>query len=179
MVTDTNGKALRAGTDYIVSYSYDEGTIVSTKDGKKIKKVYRRAGDEIMKNDIVPAGAVINVTITGKGNYAAGVGIEQVLVGRYNIVKADISKARMTVDAQVYSGKPICPVKTEPNPQDSNKPVIKLSGAITTDDYEITGYSNNINKGTATVTVRGVGNYGGTRKITFKIGTKKLLWWVV
>jgi uncharacterized repeat protein (TIGR02543 family) len=179
VVTDTNGKALRAGTDYTVSYSYDEGTIVSTKDGKKIKKVYRRAGDEIMKNDNVPAGAVIKVTITGKGNYAAGVGIEQVLVGRYNIVKADISKARMTVDAQVYSGKPICPVKTEPNPQDSNKPVIKLSGAITTDDYEITGYSNNINKGTATVTVRGVGNYGGTKKITFKIGTKKLLWWVV
>ena len=36
-------------------------------------------------------------------------------------------------------------------------------------DYTISGYSNNINGGTATITVQGIGNYTGTRNLTFEI----------
>ena len=179
VVTDLSGKTLTSGTDYAVKYMYDEGTLVKTQEGKKIKNVYRRADTEIKNNDILPAGAVVKVIITGRGNYATGADTEQVLTGRYNIVAADISKANMTVAPQVYSGRSICPVKKRSEPQDPNKPVIKLSGSVTTDDYEIVGYGNNVNKGIATVTVRGVGNYGGTKKISFKIGTKKFLWWIL
>ncbi len=32
-------------------------------------------------------------------------------------------------------------------------------------DFEIVNYSNNIKKGTASVTLRGLGSYGGTRVI--------------
>ena len=37
-------------------------------------------------------------------------------------------------------------------------------------------YKNNVNKGTATVIIRGLGNYGGMAKVTFKIGARKFLW---
>ena len=38
-------------------------------------------------------------------------------------------------------------------------------------------YQKNVDKGTASVTVRGTGVYGGTKKVTFTIGTKKISWW--
>ena len=47
----------------------------------------------------------------------------------------------------------------------STKPVNK-------EDYEITGYRLNINKGTAYVDIKGIGNYGGTKSISFKINPK-------
>ena len=36
-------------------------------------------------------------------------------------------------------------------------------------DFEVAAYSNNLNTGTARVTLRGLGKYGGTKTITFKI----------
>ena len=44
-------------------------------------------------------------------------------------------------------------------------------------DYVITGYSDNIRKGKAKVTFRGVGNYGGTKTVTFNIRAKGIMWW--
>ena len=38
----------------------------------------------------------------------------------------------------------------------------------------IVSYSNNINKGTAKVTFRGIGEYGGTKTVTFKIGQRNI-----
>ena len=47
------------------------------------------------------------------------------------------------------------------------------------EDYEIVGYEKNINKGTAKVTFKGVGNYGGEKTVTFKIVQKNVVnhWW--
>lgn len=36
-------------------------------------------------------------------------------------------------------------------------------------DYEIESYKNNTKKGIATVTIRGIGRYGGTRTVEFAI----------
>ena len=46
-------------------------------------------------------------------------------------------------------------------------------------DFEIVegSYVNNIKKGTASVTIKGIGNYGGTRKVTFKITSRTMAWW--
>ena len=46
-------------------------------------------------------------------------------------------------------------------------------------DYMIdeNSYTKNVNKGKAAVTVRGIGNYGGEKKIAYTITTKKLAWW--
>jgi hypothetical protein len=43
---------------------------------------------------------------------------------------------------------------------------------LTSNDYDIVGYSNNVNLGTATVVIRGKGEYGGTKNVTFKIVKK-------
>ena len=43
--------------------------------------------------------------------------------------------------------------------------------------FVIVGYSNNVNKGTAKVTIRGTGNYGGFKTQSFKIKAKGFRWW--
>ena len=41
-------------------------------------------------------------------------------------------------------------------------------------DFEIVGYKNNTKKGNAEVTIRGIGNYGGTKTVKFKIAKKTI-----
>ena len=38
-------------------------------------------------------------------------------------------------------------------------------------------YENNTNRGKAKVTIKGVGDYGGTRTVKFTIKSKLLEWW--
>lgn len=44
------------------------------------------------------------------------------------------------------------------------------------DNYEITGYENNINKGTVAVTLKGKNGCGGVKTVKFKIREKRILW---
>ena len=56
--------------------------------------------------------------------------------------------------------------------------MITLDGqTLTADDFEIVGYENNTNRGKAKVTIKGVGDYGGTRTVKFTIKSKLLEWW--
>ncbi|MCR5846590.1 MAG: S-layer homology domain-containing protein [Lachnospiraceae bacterium] len=75
-----------------------------------------------------------------------------------------ISDCTVTVAAQSYTGSPITPQVT-----------VKYDGAtlIQGTDYTVS-YSNNINAGTATVTVTGAGNYVGTTTATFSIAAKSV-----
>ena len=53
----------------------------------------------------------------------------------------------MPLPAQTYTGREI---------RSDEEIRVKLGGKISSEDnYEIAGYANNINKGTATVTIRG------------------------
>ena len=136
----------------------------------------RNAGDSVEENDIIPANTVLCVHVTAKegGNYTGEKAAE------YRIVAAPIDKARITVQnpAQnnrnlfLYTGQEIC--------IDKSNLVVKVGTEVLSDDqYEILEdtYKNNINKGTASVQIRGVGNlYGGTATVKFKIGTKGFQW---
>ncbi len=83
-------------------------------------------------------------------------------------MRADLAKAKVVVPTQTYTGKAI-----EPKPADIQ---VTLSGMVLSpDDFTVVGYSNNINKGTAKLTIQGKGNYGGTKTVTFKIKGKSLL----
>jgi len=76
--------------------------------------------------------------------------------------RTSLSKAKITVKAQVYSGKAKKPAVT-----------VKL-GSVTLKkgtDYTVS-YKNNTSIGTASVTVTGKGKYKGTAKATFKIVPK-------
>lgn len=53
---------------------------------------------------------------------------------------------------------------------------VKLNGQVLSgDNYEITGYTNNINKGTATVTIKGRNDCGGVKTVKFRIKRKGFL----
>lgn len=79
------------------------------------------------------------------------------------------------VDSKIYIGKEITLTQDDITVKTSALADALVYGT----DYEIVegSYINNINKGTASVTIRGIGNYGGMRKISFKVKAKKLLWW--
>ena len=52
---------------------------------------------------------------------------------------------------QPYTGSEIQPGKNQ----------MTVKGGLKAENFEIVGYTNNIKKGTAKVTLRGVGDYGG------------------
>ncbi len=72
-----------------------------------------------------------------------------------SVVRATTS----SVATQVYSGKALTP-----------SPTVKLKGKtlVKGTDYTLS-YKNNTNVGTATITITGIGNYTGTKTVTFKI----------
>lgn len=93
--------------------------------------------------------------ITGKGKYA---GAEKKT--QFTIAPAAISSASISCEDQIYTGQGVTaqPVVT------FNRKTLALGI-----DYYISGYSNIVNVGTATVTVKGKGNFTGTAKGTFRI----------
>ena len=101
------------------------------------------------------------VTITGKGNYKG------TLTKSYKIVKdtrVDLSKCTVTLGKSVaeYDGK-------------AQKPAVTVkygSKALKAGTDYTVSYQNNINVGTAKVTVTGKGSYKGTVNKTFRIATR-------
>lgn len=159
-LTDSNGKKLVAKKDYEKAFIYTYAKETVTEDG-----TVRAAGEEVGANDILKVGTLVNVTITGKGLYT-GIG-----VGQFRIVKADIKKCKATVETQTYTGTPVTLSKDD---------IVVKNGKtqLSSEDFEIVGYENNVKKGTAKVIIRGVGDtYGGKKTIKFKIKAKGFKWW--
>lgn len=95
------------------------------------------------------------VTIEGKGNFKGEVTAD------FNIAKADISKAQIAdMDPVMNTGEELTP-----------KPVLTFNDAAMEEgtDYEITGYENNVEIGTATISLEGIGNFEGTTQVSFQI----------
>lgn len=150
-VYDKNGKQLKAGKDYTVSY------------------MNALTGQVLGKNDTVVSGMKIRVTVSGKGNYIG------TLSAVYFIRESkDISKIKNDkIVNQQYTGKEIKPdvglyIGTVGNKTYLTKGV----------DYQVVGYYNNIKKGTASILIKGIGTYSGSKIITFKVvsANNKLIW---
>ena len=105
------------------------------------------------KNNINKGTAT--ATITGKGKYTGSKDIT------FSITAKSLSAATLKLSAAsyAYSGSARKPGTTVTL---SSKTLVKNT------DYTVT-YKNNINKGTATVTITGKGNYSGTKSTTFTI----------
>ncbi|MCI9149994.1 MAG: fibronectin type III domain-containing protein [Lachnospiraceae bacterium] len=100
-------------------------------------------------------GQTGTVTIKGKGNYT-----EEIIMRDFTVVSGfDLSEANVTVEDQVYTGQPIEP-----------KVVLELNDRtlIEGTDYTLS-YENNIEPGTATIIINGMGSYGGTKIVNFEI----------
>lgn len=175
ILTDTNGKKLQAGTDYDTAYAYTYKNIT-----KKVvnneNEITRNAGDLVDEGDIIPANTVLCVSIKAKegGNYTGEKTAE------YRIVTSPISKAKITVQNPSQNNKNLFPYTGQEIRIDKRNLIVKVGTDVLSDNqYEIVEetYKNNINKGTASVQIRGVGNtYGGTATVKFKIGTKGFQW---
>lgn len=157
---DSNGRTMRAGTDYDrnIRYTYTQRTVLD--DG-----TIRRAGDSVQSGDILPVGTEIKVSVTGKGNYRG------TIESSYRIVEKDIKFASVYIPKQTYHGKEVT--------LDASDITIRFGGTeLKPSDYEIVGYENNNRTGIATVTIKGIGDtYGGTKKVRFRIGSSQLIWW--
>ncbi|MDE7321924.1 MAG: type I pullulanase [Lachnospiraceae bacterium] len=147
VITDLNGKKLKNKTDFTVT---SESYIVS---GQVDASGNPEKGAEV----------TINVKATEGSNYEGNVSTTFRVIDNNN----NISKAVIKVKPQVYTGKAI-----ELEKDDIESITMKIGRDkvnLTHNDFEIVGYTNNIKKGTAKVTIRGLGEYGGTKTVTFKI----------
>ena len=120
-------------------------------------KTYWAQKNNIDPKDVIPAGTMLHVRISGKGCYTGMMRLN------YRIVQADISKAKVTVPDKTYTGGAIYIDNKEVTINNNQDPNV---------DFEILGYYNNVNAGKATVVIHGKGNYGGVKTVTFNIKKK-------
>ena len=173
VVTDADGVKLKEKTDYTLTYSLiTEGGAVEldTKTG--------------IVNE---PGSIVRITITGVGNYQ---GEGSVLTADYRITEFDFKKVTVKVVPKTlpYTMKPVTLTEDDlvitmkvGTGKQAVVEELKLitDGDDTKDGYKIIGYKNNVNKGTAQVTLQGCGKYGGTKTVKFYIGTRPFLWWIM
>ena len=172
---DRDGKKLKSNTDYHkkVTYTYAKDVeVTQMADKKTTVSVTRLQGEAVDAKDIIPVGAEITATVTGIKNYAGTEDSPSTQSATFKFIAGNIAKAKVTVATQTYTGKVVEPTK--------NDITVKV-GKVTLEktDYEIVGYSNNVKKGTAKVTIRGIGNYGGEKTATFKINSKSMNYTII
>ena len=173
VITDADGVKLKEKTDYTLTYSLvtETGAVeLDTKTG--------------IVNE---PGSTVRITITGAGNYR---GEDSVLTADYRITEFDFTKVTVKVVPKTlpYTTKPVTlteedliltmKVGTGKQAVVEELPLVTTENGKT-DGYKIIGYKNNVNKGTAQVTLQGCGKYGGTKTVKFYIGTRPFLWWIM
>ena len=107
-------------------------------------------------NNINAGTATVTITATAGGNYS-GLASATFTIDPYNVANAEIE----AIPSKTYTGSELChdPTVTD---EHSNTPTFT------------TACTNNVNQGSATLTITGTGNYTGTKAITFTIGKKAL-----
>jgi len=160
-VYDSNGKALSAGKEYEKTAEY---RLIAVPDSNG---VLLRADRRLDKTSVVRPGSVIKVTVRGVGSYQGCVS------GTYRILEKgyDIKSATIQIKDQPYTGKAVR--ITDQNQFVEGKVFIKVGKeSIPLElgkDIQVVSYEKNLNKGSAKVTFAGVGKFGGTKTVTFKI----------
>ncbi len=150
VIKDTNGKKLKLGKDYrIVNYTANGEPFAGT--------------GEVVK------GTEVTVTVEGLNNYT------DTTTTTYRIAEKNISKTKVNKPQLAYNGgevtfteEMLAQDKLVITDKDTDKKLVYGT------DFIITGYKNNTKKGTATVTIQGIGTYGGTKNVKFKIVSKAI-----
>ena len=173
VITDADGVKLKEKTDYTLTYS------LLMANGEETKL-------DVKKDVVNEPGSTVRITITGVGNYR---GEGSVLTADYRITEFDFTKVTVKVVPKTlpYTTKPVTLTEEDliltmkvGTGKQAVVEELKLitDGDDTKDGYKIIGYKNNVNKGTAQVTLQGCGKYGGTKTVKFYIGTRPFLWWL-
>ncbi len=139
------------GTTYVYETVLKDGTI-------------RFAGDSVEAGDIIPVGTQLKACVTVKNDYS------NEMEAVYKVVAGDISKAKVTISGQTYTGKSIVPLKSQIT--------VKIGKTVVSpSDYDIEvpdGTNVNTAVGTGKITIVGTGNYTGKKAATFKIAKKSV-----
>lgn len=146
VVYDTDGKKLSAGKDYEKQYTYTYAD-----------------GSRIAENEIPEAGSELRVTVKGKGSYTGTIS-EVYRVGESLINKAKIDKIKKS-----YTGDEITLTDSELTVKLGKETLVAGRDFVIVED----SYERNINPGTATVMIRGIGDYAGEAKVKFTIQKKR------
>ena len=156
-VKDSFGKKLTLNKDYeIVGYFVGE------------------TGTEILQDMVtLTVGTKLRVAIKGLGNYK---GTKEAV---YKVMQYDLSKVKFKAANQVYTGEEITFDKDDF--MNYTGVWIQNSGnypsPVYGQDYVVAEYHNNIERGKATIVLKGIGDeWGGTKKVTFRIVSKELEW---
>ena len=174
VITDADGVKLKEKTDYTLTYS------LLMANGEETKL-------DVKKDVVNEPGSTVRITITGAGNYQ---GEGSVLTADYRITEFDFTKVTVKVVPKTlpYTTKPVTLTEEDliltmkvGTGKQAVVEELKLitDGDDTKDGYKIIGYKNNVNKGTAQVTLQGCGKYGGTKTVKFYIGTRPFFWWIM
>lgn len=136
--------------------------------GKKITpEIVVQDGNDILKKDVDYTISYENhknvgtatVLVKGKGNYAGSQTVT------FRILEKDIADVSIAkLEEMEYTGNPLTPE------------VIVKDGDVTLKkdtDYTVS-YKNNVHAGTAVAIVEGIGNYNGSKQVTFEIKAKDL-----
>ena len=147
-VMDTDGMTLKAGVDY------------------KKNWIYYVDGKQVVKNANLPVGTLVVAKTQGTGAYEGDIETS------FRITSNSFGNVTVKIADQQYTGKEI-----KLNKRDIRVAVRtgKKTVLLNSDQYEIVGYKNNIKAGTATVILKGTGDYAGIKKVNFKIKAKPLM----
>ena len=146
-VIKDDGTTLKAGTDYTVSY----------------------------KNNVNAGTAT--VTFTGTGNQSTTTLIRDLLPDDYHYLAGSVSKTFKIAPAPISKATLVLKYSSHAYTGKALKPALKTAkyGSVALKagtDYTLS-YKANKNVGTATVIVKGRGNFTGEKKLTFKINPPK------
>ncbi len=150
VLMDSNGKKLVAGVDYEkdVVYTLEDGTVLD-------------------KNDTIETEQIIRVTVKGKNQYQGEI------QATYRMVWLSVHNARIIIPPQIYTGD-------EVTVEESEFRLTLGNWGFQPPEYycEVVegSYQNNVNPGTASVLIRGIDDWGGTQRVSFKIVPKEVEW---
>ena len=167
VIYDYAGKKLTLNKDYQLTYYYAQDAKVNG------SSTYNRSyGSAIRTTDIPEPGTIIGIKATGMGSYYGELTVQ------YKVFKKGSSLSAATVKINYLNGKNQYFEYTGAQviPTAENLKVTLAKKTLTYGvDYEILSVTNNIRAGKATMVIQGLGEYAGTKKVTFSIGKQTLI----
>ena len=172
-VKDADGKTLSKGNDFEKTIEYsisaDGETFKDITDADMKVNLCDYIADNFPGCDYASEGLTVKVEVTLKGNY------EGTCSGTYRIAATNISTVKSEIADQAFTGEAITFNTASADFDDIFDIYTKVNGVRTKlvygVDFEIVedSYNKNTDKGTASVMIRGLGKYAGTKKLSFKI----------
>ncbi len=147
------------------------------------KTVLRMAGDPVGTNDVPGEGTLLRLTVPASenGNYTGSVSTTYKVIApacslakaavRFNVMNTDGTVSVKKTLTKPYTGSPVTVSEEE------LYITVKKNGStyvLQPDEYEIISYTSNIKKGTARMTIMGTGDFGGTKTVSFTIGSRRM-----